>query len=92
MSIDTMNEKVRELRELRRMAEELQVKMDAITDSLKSHMDEQGVDTLTGADWKVTWKEVTTKRFDKAAMIDRFGQSCYDEFCKTITSRRFSVA
>jgi hypothetical protein len=34
---------VKELRELRRMAEELQAEMDTITDSIKAHMDENHI-------------------------------------------------
>ena len=47
--------KVNDLRELRRMADELQDEIDAITDSIKAHMDATGADELTGADYKITW-------------------------------------
>ena len=60
MSINELDMKVKELRELRRMAEELQAEIDAAQDAIKAHMDSQGVDTLIGTDWKVTWKAVTT--------------------------------
>lgn len=58
MSIDMMNAKVKELRELRRMADELAGAMEAIQDEIKAHMTAQAVDTLTGVDWKITWKAV----------------------------------
>ena len=62
MSINEMDSKVKELRELRRMADELAVEMESITDSIKRHMDAEGVDTLNGTDWKVTYKAVTSSR------------------------------
>ena len=54
MSIDIMNAKVKELRELRRMADELAAEIEAIQDELKGHMTAQDTDTLIGSDWKIT--------------------------------------
>ena len=68
MSIDTMNSKIKELRELRRMADELAGEIEAIQDEIKAHMTESNTDTLTGIDWKVTWKAVTSKRLDTTAL------------------------
>ena len=48
MSIIDMDSKIKELRELRRMADELTAEMESITDSIKRHMDAEGVDTLNG--------------------------------------------
>lgn len=64
MSINEMDSKVKELRELRRMAEELAAEID----SIKAHMDAQGVGTINGTDWKVTYKAVTSSRLDTAAL------------------------
>ena len=91
MSIDMMNAKVKELRELKRMADELAGEIEAIQDEIKQHMTEQDTDTLTGIDWKVTWKAVTSKRLDskalKAAMPD-----VVEQFTKESVSKRFVLA
>lgn len=91
MSIDMMNAKVKELRELKRMADELAGEIEAIQDEIKQHMTEQGTDTLTGIDWRVTWKAVTSKRLDskalKAAMPD-----VVEQFTKESVSKRFVLA
>lgn len=68
MSIDMMNAKVKELLELKRMADELAGEIEAIQDETKTHMTEQDKDTLTGIDWKITWKAVTSKRLDTTAL------------------------
>jgi len=65
MSIDMMNAKVKELRELKRMADELAGEIEAIQDEIKTHMTESNTNTLTGIDWKITWKAVTSKRLDR---------------------------
>ena len=92
MSINELQSQVNELRELRRMAAELEAEMESIQDSIKAHMTAQDVDELTGTDFKVSWKPVESRRFDKARMIAAFGQDCYDQFCKTTTSRRFTIS
>ncbi len=91
MSINEMESKVKELRELRRMAEELAAEIDSIQDSIKQHMDAEGVDTITGTDWKVTYKTVTSSRLDTAALKKALPDLA-QQFTKTSTSRRFCVA
>ena len=91
MSIDMMNAKIKELRELKRMADELQVEIDAIQDAIKAEMTARETDTLTGLDWKITWKTVTSSRIDskslKAEMPD-----VAERFMKQTTARRFVLA
>ena len=68
MSTNELTIKVRELRELQRMADELAAEMDAIKDSIRNHMTDQGMETYTGTDYKITYKPVTTKRVDAKAL------------------------
>lgn len=92
MSANEISKQVQELRELRRMAAELEAEMESIQDQLKAHMAAQGVEELTGSDFKVSWKPVESRRFDKARMVATFGQDCYDSFCKTVQARRFTIS
>ena len=91
MSINEMDSKVKELRELRRMAGELAGEMESITDSIKRHMDAEGVDTLNGTDWKVTYKAVTSSRLDTTALKEAL-PDLTAQFTKTTTARRFCIA
>lgn len=91
MSINDMDSKIKELRELRRMADELAVEMESITDSIKRHMDAEGVDTLNGTDWKVTYKAVTSSRLDTTALKKAL-PNLTAQFTKTTTARRFCIA
>lgn len=91
MSINDMDSKIKELRELRRMADELAVEMEGITDSIKRHMDAEGVDTLNGTDWKVTYKAVTSSRLDTTALKKAL-PNLTAQFTKTTTARRFCIA
>lgn len=91
MSIKEIESKIQELRELRRMQEELAAEVEAIQDSIKAHMEGHGMDTLLGVDWKVTYKMVTTSRIDTAA-IKKALPDVAGAFTKTTTTRRFVVA
>lgn len=91
MSTFELQNKVNEIRELRRMAEELDAEIAAIQDSIKAHMDATGADELTGADFKITWKTVTSTRLDSAALKKALPEIA-ERFSKTTTTRRFVLA
>ena len=91
MSINEMDSKIKELRELRRMADELAAEIETIQDSIKAHMDAAGVDTISGTDWRVTYKAVTSSRIDTAALKKAL-PDVVERFSKTTTARRFCVA
>ncbi len=86
-----LDSRIRELREYRRMADELAAEIDNLTDSIKAEMTARNVDTLDGSDWRVTWKNVTSSRLDgkalKAALPDVAAQ-----YTKPTTTRRFVLA
>ena len=86
-----LSRKVSELRELRRMAEELAAEIEGIQDAIKSYMAAQGVEELTGTDYRVTWKEVTTVRLDGKA-LKAAAPELAARFTKETTTRRFCVA
>ena len=91
MSNTEIQSKVNELRELRRMADELAAEMEAIQDSIKAHMDTEGVDTINGTDWKVTYKAVTSSRLDTNALKKALPDLA-QQFTKTTAARRFCIA
>ena len=86
-----LDSKIKELRELRRMAEELQAEIDGITDTIKAEMTARNVDTLTGADWKATWKEVTSNRLDGTSLKKELPDIAA-RYTKASVSRRFTLA
>lgn len=91
MTTNEMNNKIKELRELRRMAEELQVEIDALQDAFKAEMNVQGVDTLAGTDWKISWKEVKGSRLDTRALKASLPDVAAS-FTKPTVTRRFVLA
>ena len=87
MSATEINAKMKELRELRRMADEI----EAVQDNIKSRMDAQGVDIPPGSDWKVTGKPVASARLDSSALKKELPEIAV-RFMKQATTRRFVLA
>ena len=90
MSINELTAKVTELRELRRMAEELDAEIAAVQDSIKEHMTAQGVDELRGTDYKITWRSITSTRFDSKALRAELPEIA-ERFTRTTTTKRFTL-
>ena len=67
MTILELNASIKDLRELKRMKAEIESEIDAVQDMIKNHMTENNVDVLIGTDYKVSWKDVATNRFDVKA-------------------------
>ena len=91
MSISEMNSKVKELRELRRMAEELNAEIEALQDSIKTEMTARSTDEISGTDWRISWKSVTSSRLDSSALKKAMPEIAA-QFTKTTPSRRFVLA
>ena len=91
MSISELDMKVKELRELKRMADELAGEIEALQDGIKAHMTEHDTDTLTGTDWKITWKAVTSNRMDTTALKKELPDIAA-RYTKASVSRRFTLA
>lgn len=91
MSINEMETKVQALRELKRKADELQAEIDSLQDTIKAEINDRCTDTLTGSDWKITWKPVTSQRLDTAA-LKKAKPDLVAMFTKASTTRRFILA
>ena len=89
MSMNEMESKIRELRQLQNLIEEAQVEAEAIKDSIKAQMGD--AEELRAGEYRVTWKAVTASRLDTAALKKALPEVA-ERFTKTTTSRRFCVA
>ena len=91
MSTNEMTSKIRELKELKAMAEELAQEITAIEDAIKAELTARNAEEMTVDVYKIRWTKVTSSRFDttsfKKAMPELYGQ-----FTKTSESRRFPIA
>ncbi len=91
MSSMEISKQVKELRELRRMADEIAAEIDSIQDAIKEEMTARNVEEMTGDDYKITWKSVVSRRFDSAAFRSTHSE-LFNQYTKESTSRRFVLA
>lgn len=89
MSINEMESKIRELRQLQALIEEAQAEAEAIKDSIKAAMGDS--EALQAGEYKVTWKPVTSTRLDATALRKALPDVA-ERFTRTTTTRRFTVA
>lgn len=89
MSINEMESKVRELRQLQALIEEAQAEAEAIKDAIKAAMGDS--EAIQAGEYKVTWKPVTSTRLDAAALRKALPDVA-ERFTRTTTVRRFTVA
>ena len=89
MGITEMEAKARELKELKRMLEELEAEITATEDAIKAAMGDR--EQVTAGAYKISWKAVTSSRLDSTALKKELPEIAA-RFLKTSTVRRFTVA
>lgn len=85
-----MIEKIREYRELKRLAEEAQAAADSIADELKIYMQEAGQERMIVGEYKLSYTDATRETLDKKRLEADLGD--LSEYTKITTYKRFSVA
>lgn len=89
MSMNEIEAKVRELRELQALIEEAQQEAEAIKDTIKAQMGDS--EELRAGEYKITWRPVTSSRVDTAALRKALPDVA-QAFTRETTTRRFCVA
>ena len=89
MSINKLESKCRELRQLQALIDEAQAEVETIKDAIKAAMGPQ--ETVQAGEYKITWKPVTSIRLDATALRKALPDVA-ERFTRTTTIRRFTVA
>lgn len=79
---------MREIAEYTRMAEEVAATLDSLKDTLKKHMEENGLDSIAGSEHEASYKAVTSSRIDTTA-LKRDMPEIAAKYTKTTETRRF---
>lgn len=85
-----MTAKVRELKELKAMIDELSAEAATIEDEIKAEMTARNVSEMAVDVFKIRYTTVNSTRFDSSAFKKVHGD-LYAQFSKQTTSRRFSI-
>lgn len=89
MSINEMERKARELRQMQALIDEATAEAEAIKDALKAAMGD--AESVQAGEYKITWKTVTSARIDTAALRKALPDVAA-AFTRETTIRRFCVA
>lgn len=91
MTLREIENKIKEYKELQRMADELSAEMEKIKDELKAEFEIENTDTIITETFKMTYKPVTSNRVDTAALKKSMPEVA-EKFTKTTTTKRFLIA
>ena len=89
MSINEIEAKARELRQLQALIEEAQAEAEALKDAIKAAMGDS--ESIQAGEYKITWKAVTSTRIDTTA-LRKAPPDVAERFTRETTTRRFCVA
>lgn len=89
MSINELEAKARELRQLQALIDEAQAEVEALKDQIKAAMVD--AETVQAGEYKITWKPVKSSRIDTAALKKALPDVA-QAFTRETTTRRFCVA
>ena len=91
MTYKEIEAKLKELKELKIMQEELNDQIEELEDAIKAEMTAQNTDTLRAGAFKATWKPYTSSRFDSSA-FKKTHEELYKQYSKETVTKRFLVA
>lgn len=89
MSINELEAKSRELRQLQALIDEAQAEAEALKDQIKAAMGD--AETVQAGEYKITWKPIKSSRIDTAALKKALPDVA-QAFTRETTTRRFCVA
>ena len=90
MSTNEITAKVRELKELKTMMEELAGEISTLEDAIKAEMLKKDTEELSAGIYKVRYTKVQSKRFDTTA-FKKEHSALYEQYAKQTENRRFSI-
>lgn len=91
MTIQNLEKQIQELKELQRMAEELNKEITTMQDTIKAEMAARNAEEITAGAFKVRWKPIASKRFDSKAFKATHAD-LYAQYCRETISKRFTIA
>ena len=89
MSINEMEVKARELRQLQALIEEAQAEAEAIKDAIKAAMGDS--ESVQAGEYRITGKAVTSSRIDTSALRKALPDVA-ERFTKETVTRRFVIS
>lgn len=90
LSQNELTIKVRELKELKLMADELAAEITTLEDTIKAEMTARDTAEIVVGVFKVRWTPVVSQRFDSSAFKATHAE-LYKQYSRQVETRRFSI-
>ena len=91
MSQNEIISKIEQLKEWEAILEEAQAEAEAIRDSIKQQMLEDGTEEMAIGAYIIRWTSVLSNRFDSTA-FKKVMPDVYKAYTKQVSSRRFTIS
>ena len=91
MTNANLEKKATELKELKALAKELENEISELEHELKNEMTKRNIEELSIGIHTIRYKTVESNRFDSKSFKSDFAD-IYSEYCKPVTSMRFTIA
>ena len=91
MSQNEIISKIEQLKEWEAILEEAQAEAEALRDSIKQEMLQEGTEEMAIGTYIIRWTSVLSNRFDSTAFKKEHAD-LYKSFTKQVASKRFSIA
>lgn len=82
--------KIRQIKELEQQKKQTEEAITELKDEIKNFMDKNKTSELAVDIFTVHWSETTSERFDSKA-FKTADEELYNQFVKTVTTKRFSI-
>jgi predicted phage-related endonuclease len=89
--MSTLESRIREYREYKRMIEEMEALKEAIADEIKAAMTEAGESKMIVGEYKLSYTDCKRTDIDKKALAADHAD-IYTQYLRETTYKRFSVA
>ena len=91
MTMIEITDKVKELKELKTLAKELEKEIEKIEDEIKAEMLKRETEELDIGQYIIRWTSVLTNRFDTKAFKEIM-PDVYKQYTKQVASKRFTIS
>ena len=91
MSKNEIITKIETIRELEELIEEARNEAEALRDTIKQQMLNDGIEEMEVGQYMVRYQSIVTNRFDNSA-FKKLMPDVYKSFMRQSTSKRFSIA
>ncbi|MBD5128650.1 MAG: hypothetical protein HDT43_01810 [Ruminococcaceae bacterium] len=90
LNTNELTAKVKQIRELKRMQEEIAAEIETLTDAVKAEMTERNTSEMVVDCFKVRWTPVTSSRLDTTALKRELPEIA-EHYTKVSESKRFTI-